>query len=587
MSTIKPILTSWSKAREEIPLNEYPRPQLERKNWTNLNGKWDYAITKSMIPPIAWEGKIIVPFSPESILSGVEKTIKADEYLWYKKAIVPSILDQEQRLILHFGAVDQNCKVFCNNVLIGHHEGGYLPFSFDITSFVDANPLEIMLCVTDITDKGDEAYGKQSSNRGGIWYTPTTGIWQTVWTEIVPRDYITSIAITPLFDESVVMVKAEGKFSSLTATVLENGFVIASESTDAKFIRLHLNKFTPWTPDNPHLYDLIIKTETDEVKSYFGMRKFSSKIDANGNNQFMLNNKPIFQSGLLDQGYWSDGLYTVPSDKAFIWEIEKLKDLGFNMLRKHIKIEPLRWYYHCDKLGMLVWQDAVSGGNNYKKSTIQVLPFIGIKRKDDNYKAFGRESLSGREKFKKDLTETLDLLRNVVSLCVWVPFNEGWGQFNAKETNDYVKSYDPTRLVDHASGWHDQGSGDFNSVHIYYKKFRMKNDKYNRIQALTEFGGFSCPIEVEHMASDTLFGYKMYKGKDELSKAIDNLYRTEIIPQIKKGLSVTIYTQVSDVEDEINGIFSYDREVIKVDQETIKNINKDIYNEFNKTCKMS
>jgi hypothetical protein len=305
------------------------------------------------------------------------------------------------------------------------------------------------------------------------------------------------------------------------------------------------------------------------------MREFSAMRDSEGHMRFTLNGKPSFQSGLLDQGYWSDGMYTPPSDDAMVWEISQLKKLGFNMLRKHIKIEPLRWYYHCDRLGMLVWQDFVSGGGPYKNTVTQYLPFVNIQISDRRYSLFGRRNEAGRAMFERDMVRTVKLLHNVVSIAVWVPFNEGWGQFDAVRISQTLKKMDATRLIDHASGWHDQGGGDFISRHIYYKKYRLRRDKKNRIQVLSEFGGYSCPSE-GHMASDVLFGYRMYKDADELTTAFEKLYREEVFPAVKKGLAATVYTQVSDVEDEINGIFTYDREVTKLHAGVVQRINEQL-----------
>jgi hypothetical protein len=331
--------------------------------------------------------------------------------------------------------------------------------------------------------------------------------------------------------------------------------------------------FRYWSPDDPFLYTLKIAAGCDEVTSYFGMRQFGI-VKEQGIPRLSLNGESVFHSGLLDQGYWSDGMYTAPSDEAMIWEIKEIKKLGFNMLRKHIKIEPLRWYYHCDRLGILVWQDFVSGGGPYSNMVTQYLPFIGIQLRND-HKGFGRGNENGRRIFERDAARTISLLGNVVSLSVWVPFNEGWGQFDAKRIAEKIRETDNTRLIDHASGWHDQQGGDFASSHVYYKPFRMKLDKLNRLQGLTEFGGYSCPSE-GHMASDRLFGYRMYKDTDAFNSALEKLYREEVIPKIENGLTAAVYTQVSDVEDEINGLFTFDRSVLKAAPEMMQRINKEL-----------
>jgi hypothetical protein len=580
------------------PLQEYPRPQLKRKNWQNLNGRWQYTITEGTpdsVPETFPSGfsdnlpEIIVPFSPECALSGVGRQLLPHQTLWYTRRFTPEVL-HECRLLLHFGAVDQCCVVYCNGAFAGNHEGGYLPFSFDITDLVRVGENTLAVAVTDDSNTGIHAWGKQSLKRGGIWYTAQSGIWQTVWTETVPRDYIRGITITPRYDESAVEITLDYRQSGdapveAIAEIYDGDTLAASASllfanseigkTESAKNSISLPDFKPWSPDSPFLYTLRIRAGEDEIESYFGMRKFGIVNDVQGHPRLALNGKPLFQSGLLDQGYWSDGLYTAPSDEAMIWEISELKRLGFNMLRKHIKIEPLRWYYHCDRLGMLVWQDMVSGGGPYKPSVIATLPFVGVRLKDNRYRKFGRENEAGRLIFERDMKETMSLLRNVVSLEVWVPFNEGWGQFDSLRITQVLRELDPTRLIDHASGWHDQGGGDFYSRHIYFRPFRYKPDRrHNRVPVLSEFGGYSCPAP-EHMVNlDKPYGYRKFKDAHRLSEAFENLYCKEILPAVKRGLAACIYTQVSDVEDEINGIFTYDREVVKLDTETMRRVNR-------------
>lgn len=571
------LYTRWGKGLDKLcPLGEYPRPQMRRGDWTCLNGVWQYAIRDGGIEPDSYDGEIVVPFSPESLLSGVKRQLKPGQTLWYKRSVTLEGTADDKRLLLHFGAVDQRCTVYINGIDAGSHSGGYWPFCFDITEFVHSDDNELTVAVTDYSDKGLEAYAKQKLERGGIWYTAQSGIWQTVWVEHVPRRYISHLGITPRYSDSEVEFKldfagdaAPGEYC---IEIYEDGKLFSKGSFTEPTARLPMEGFRPWSPEAPYLYTVKITYGQDSVESYFGMREFGVVTDEKGNRKFTLNGRPLFQSGLLDQGYWSDGLYTPPSDEAMAWEITELKRLGFNMLRKHIKIEPLRWYYHCDRLGMLVWQDFVSGGGPYRPLVTQYLPFINIRLRDSRHGLFGRKNKDGQRIFERDMERTVRLLGNAACIAVWVPFNEGWGQFDSCRIAKRLKEIDGARLVDHASGWYDQGCGDFCSRHIYYKRFRMRPDRRGRIQALSEFGGYSCPTE-EHMTSDTLFGYKMYQCKNELTAAYEELFMREVLPAVKQGLCACVYTQVSDVEDEINGVFTYDRAMTKIDENTVCRIN--------------
>lgn len=577
------LYTRWgAELNKSCPLDEYPRPQLRRENWQCLNGVWQYAICDTDLPePEVYDGEIVVPFSPESLLSGVKRQLLPDQTLWYKRNVQLEKL-QGQRLLLHFGAVDQHCTVYFNGKEVGSHSGGYWPFSFDITELVQEGENILTVAVTDDSDTGIEAYGKQNLKRGGIWYTAQSGIWQTVWMERVPQQSISDIRITPDCGSAEVELRINFTDGEMTTPpyhiqIFGDGKLVSEGCFKEETARLPMRDFRYWSPDDPFLYTVKITSGQDAVESYFGMREFSAARDTKGRMRFALNGKPLFQSGLLDQGYWSDGLYTPPSDEAMAWEISEMKKLGFNMLRKHIKIEPMRWYYHCDKLGMLVWQDFVSGGGPYKPLVTQYLPFANISLNDRHFWLFGRRNAAGRTVFERDMARTVKLLRNVVSIAVWVPFNEGWGQFDSLRISQTLKKMDSTRLIDHASGWHDQGGGDFKSRHIYYKKYKIHRDKKKRIQVLSEFGGYSCPGK-GHMASDELFGYRMYKHADELTAAFEMLYRQEVLPAVNEGLAASVYTQVSDVEDEINGIFTYDRAEIKLDALAVQRINEQLKN---------
>lgn len=581
------LFTPWGEnIRKDCPLNEYPRPQLQRDNWFCLNGFWQYAICEDQAMPDQWDGEILVPFSPESALSGVQRQLLPGQTLWYRREITIAQPASGSRLLLHFGAVDQYCRVWCNRTLLGEHSGGYWPFTFDITDSVRDGKATIMLAVTDDSDQGDEAWGKQTIARGDIWYTGQSGIWQTVWCEEVPAQYIENISITPLYRQGAVKIVTEGGTAGGTVRVLSNGQTVAQGLIKNREALITIPDFISWHPDHPHLYDLEICVGEDRVHSYFGMREFGSVKGSDGITRPTLNGKPYFYNGLLDQGYWSDGMYTPPSDEAMVWDITQIKKLGFNMLRKHIKVEPLRWYYHCDRLGVIVWQDFVSGGGPYKDWVIRKSPWLGIGYHDGSahYALHGRRSKKGRRIFVRDARRTVKLLYNAVCIGVWVPFNEGWGQFDAARMCQTVHTLDQTRLIDHASGYFDQGAGDFHSYHIYYKNFRPdKRKRLDRILALTEFGGYSLPSP-GHMASDRLMGYKVFHNEKTLMAALQKLYAKDVFPNMKNGLSVLIYTQVSDIEDEINGLFTYDRRVIKVNIPMIKAMNKRLYEEFKNCC---
>ncbi len=566
---MKQLYTPWGEALDKnSPLPEYPRPQLRRDSYLNLNGVWNYTVEDGEEYTKKNTGTIVVPFSPESLLSGCDFQLQSGETLWYERTFTLPDGFRKDRVLLHFGAVDQSCRVLVNDKMVGSHEGGYLPFTLDITNALCDGENRLTVAVTDVTDGGVHAYGKQKYDRGGIWYTAQSGIWQTVWLESVVENYITSVQLTPDFDNKKLLWKVYAKDPGCAHVVIrKDGVCIAEDwgEEDGSGSSLILDEhFHPWSPEDPFLYDVEIDIRGgDRVESYFGMRKFSV-VEHQGHRVLALNNEPYFQHGLLDQGYWSDGLYTPPSDETMIWDIQTMKELGFNMLRKHIKIEPLRWYYHCDRLGMIVWQDMVSGGDNFKPLYTQILPFIGIHIKDTPSDRFGRSDPATCLQFESDLDETVHLLYNCVSLGLWVPFNEGWGQFDAVRITERIRSLDATRPIDHASGWHDQGGGDLKSHHVYYKPVRLKNDG-KRVLALTEFGGYSLPV-ADHYTTDKRFGYRTYTDREKWLCDVEKLYEKEVIPHIaSQGLSAAVYTQVSDVEDEVNGLVTYDRRAVKAD----------------------
>lgn len=551
-------------------LSEYPRPQLERSSYFNLNGRWQYAFAGDQ-EPAAYDGTIIVPFSPESLLSDVGRNLRPDQTLWYKLefSMPPSFYDPSQRLLLHFGAVDQEAWIYLNGAEVAHHIGGYTAFTADITSNIQPDNI-LIVRVKDETDQNSLSRGKQKTKRGGIWYTPQSGIWQTVWMEAVPANYITELLIIPQLDTAEVALTVFSR-EQVTCTVNLCGrdFDLITNQPSL----LPMPDFKPWTPETPHLYDFTVTMGEDHVHSYFGMRSVCVAEDSSGIKRLFLNGKPYFHNGLLDQGYWPDGLYTAPSDEALIFDIQTAKNLGFNMLRKHIKIEPMRWYYHCDRIGVLVWQDMVSGGGAYRPTTISMPLVTGIHQKDNHYRRFARQDPAGRDAYYRELDETVIQLRSVTSLVLWVPFNEGWGQFDSKLACEKILALDPTRPIDHASGWHDQGIGDLKSLHVYFRAYKFKPDRLGRAVILSEFGGYNLYID-GHTLNATDFGYKKLQSKEALWNAYSALFEREIIPVIPLGLAATVYTQLTDVEDELNGLITYDRRIIKFSKKKMRALNK-------------
>ncbi len=548
-------------------LSEYPRPQFWRDSYINLNGLWDYSVTSGNQPEEYIE-KIIVPFSPECELSGDVTQPKPNEYLWYKKEFTLPEDFNKGKVFLHFGAVDWHTIVSVNGELVGEHKGGYTSFYFDITKCLKKESNTIIVKVFDPQDTAPQSRGKQKVKSGGIWYTPQSGIWQTVWLESVPEVFIKSVDITPDFENSKAYITVNSnKDVECKIKIDEREF----KSVCNKKIEIDMPNFIAWDIDNPHLYNVNVKAENDFIKTYFAMRILDIKQDEKGIKRLYLNGKECFCNGVLDQGYWQDGLYTAPSDEALVYDIVKMKELGFNTLRKHIKIEPMRWYYHCDRLGMMVWQDMINGGGDYKLSVITAPAFLPINIKDNNYKAFARQDENARKEFYIEMMEMIDMLKNCPSIVMWVPFNEGWGQFDSKIAYDMIKKQDPTRLIDHASGWHDQGLGDFKSLHIYFRKYKHKKDKLNRAVILSEFGGYAYK-ESEAQHKKRAFSYKNLQTREDFVLAIRNLYANEILPAKNEGLSACIYTQLSDVEQEINGILSFDRKKSKINIDEIKDI---------------
>lgn len=569
------LTTKWGEELDpDNVLTEYPRPQLMRNNYIILNGYWNYCITEEPVKPAKFDGKILVPFSPESLLSGVNRQLKPNQILWYERAVQMDIIPRDMRCLLHFGAVDQSCTVYINNQPAGEHTGGYLPFSIDITEYIKNGTNLLSLSVTDLSETSFHSRGKQKLKRGGMFYTAQSGIWQTVWMEWVPHLYIESLRITPVMGEGFIrleimlnddFIPEEADNIVFKVNIYDKEQLIETMVSRQPFMNIPFTDYIPWSPENPQLYDITVTAGEDSVESYFAMRTVEIKKDEQSIPRIYLNGKPYFQKGLLDQGYWPDGLYTPPSDEALIFDIMKAKELGFNMLRKHLKIEPLRWYYHCDRLGMFVWQDMVNGGDEYNTLLVGYLPTLFPKLaahvKDYHYKLLSRKNGKGRTEWIKECIRTVDLLYNHPSIIVWVLFNEGWGQFDSKRAYDMVREIDPTRLVDHASGWFDQGCGDFHSIHNYFHPLNVKPQA--RPTVLSEFGGYAYYIK-DHSYSLMVYGYRLYLNHQDFYMAYKELDE-QIIKSVDMGLAAAVYTQLSDVEDEVNGLLTYDRKICKLD----------------------
>ena len=674
-----------------IPLPEYPRPQMVRESYIPLNGWWEYAIRKAdehlrnagcaqELPaePFVWErdGKILVPFSPESALSGVGRILQPDELLCYRRDVAVDadrLLNTHERLLLHFGSVDQECVVFVNGVLSGAHSGGYLPFTIDLTEILrekeeyaqaagetagsrpenaaehwaepaegtDAGPavsvwengpedglqlrqLTLEVYCRDVSDTSWYTRGKQTLEPHGMFYTPQSGIWQSVWMEWVPAVYISDVRLTVDYDrgkvEAVLYIAGEERSEKdvpaeagqagvcgrtgpeprvasagvCGRTGAEPRVTSADGPESSRALRKVRQIFdfsqqglADWTPEDPALHPLELSYGTDHIQSYFAMRCFSVEEDAQGRPVFCLNHKPYFLNGVLDQGYWPEGLYTAPSDDALLADIVNMKNLGFNMLRKHCKIEPLRWYYHCDRLGMIVWQDMVSGGSRWSMPQVSWKPTIFTSLQDArgwSAAGCGRLDEEGRKAFVKECLETIRTLYNVPSLACWVIFNEGWGQFSTEKLTGLIRKADPTRPIDAASGWFDFGSGDFVSEHNYFRPLKLPVPRRNaarmfvlkeknssgrpvsegplRAAVISEYGGLAWEI-AGHVFSGRSYGYRTLKNAEEFGEKYEQLM-ADIMKLKEQGLSGAVYTQVTDIEEEINGLYTYDRKICKV-----------------------
>ncbi len=575
------ITTTWAASVDyKNPLPEYPRPQMQRTAWINLNGLWEYAISPdSENKPAAFQGKILVPYAIESALSGVAKEVGKNNYLWYKKKFSAPKSTKNKRVLLHFGAVDWKCTIYINGKEAGTHTGGYDPFYFDITDHLKKGQQELLVKVWDPSDEGPQPRGKQVKNPNSIWYTPVTGIWQTVWLEAVNASHIQNINPIADIDRNIIRIQTNVTGAQagdqVKITVTENENIIAEQLTNAgTATELQLNNAKQWSPSNPFLYDMKIQLLRngqllDEVASYFAMRKISMGPDKNGVQRMMLNNEILFQFGMLDQGWWPDGLYTAATDEALKFDIVQSKAMGFNMLRKHVKAEPARWYYHCDKIGMLVWQDMPSGDmvKGDKWITNPALEPVDKIR-----------TAESEEIFKKEWKAIMDATMFFPSIVAWVPFNEAWGQFKTVEITEWTMKYDRSRLVNSASGGNFFLTGHMHDYHHYPQPTMHRADVFGKNQAvvLGEYGGLGLPLEGHTWQTKANWGYQSFKTSDSLLIQYSNFVNmlNEFIP---KGLSAAIYTQVSDVEVEVNGLMTYDRKVIKIPVEKLKEIHEKLY----------
>ncbi len=558
-----------------IPLAEYPRPGFRRESYLSLNGHWDYAIRGEEQIPDAYDGRILVPYPPEAPASGVGRVLAPEETLVYRRRFTLPDGFFRGRLLLQLGAVDQVARVFLNGQEVGGHAGGYTPFEVDLTDAYREGENELVILVRDDASTHIFGRGKQRYRHGGIWYTPVSGIWQSVWLESTPRAALTGLRLLPSAETMTLAVTPLATTDGEVAVEAFDGdTVIASATARAgETVTLDASACKLWSVTSPELYRLRLRYGEDTVESYFGIRSYG-KIEKNGKQYFAENGKPIFYNGLLDQGYWPEGLYTPPGARELYAELSRVRSLGFTMLRKHCKIEPALYYYYCDILGIAVWQDMLNGGERERGYRLVLAPFFNLHLNDGNYRKMGRGDPASRAQYRREAEELQDALYNTVSLSLYTPFNEAWGQFDAVAETEHLRSRDPSRLYDHASGWQDMGGGDLRSRHIYFRPARPKNDG-RRILALTEFGGYSYAVP-GHTFTKRSFGYRRYKSAERLAEAHARLFRREIIPAIvKEGLSATVYTQLTDVEDEQNGLFTYDR-LPKLDADLIRTLNAEV-----------
>ena len=590
---MKQLYTCWASQLNNEYFKEYPRPMLRRDSFINLNGLWEYAIQKEdSISSVTWQGTILVPFALESALSKVQRQLKPDEYLLYKKTFKNPLVENSS-ILLHFDGVDYECKVYLNNQCIFEHKGGYIPFEMDITSYLKEEN-ELIVVVHDETDASYHNRGKQTLVPKGMFYTSTSGIWKSVWMEVVPKEYIEDVSCQIDYDQKVVTISVNRKdegFYTLeiyqpfidTLTLAhsqdcrdiqfdtdtkeyEKQSILKSIQTDKDKVEIHFNTIQSWSPETPYLYYFKVHTKRDEVISYFAFRTFTVEKE-NEHPRICLNHKPIFQKGVLDQGYWPESGLTPPCDQALLYDIIKMKEMGFNMIRKHIKVELPRFYYHCDRIGMMVWQDMVCGGSKYKLWFLAYVTTFFIQFhppfSDRHSWLLGRQDEQGKKEFEQEMEETIAYLKGYPCISTWVLFNEGWGQFDTKRLTDKMRKLDSSRIIDATSGWYDQKVGDLRSHHHYYFRLNFIWEK-ERATVLSEFGGIPYIVK-DHIPCENVYGYHEVNSIEQLHDNYDKLIHS-LDEAMKKGLSATVYTQVSDVEEEVNGILTYDREICKFEQ---------------------
>jgi len=569
--------TAWAEQiNPSAVLPEYPRPLLERQTWLNLNGEWEYAIQEK--EPASFDGKILVPFAVESSLSGVQKAVDEKQELWYKRTFTVPAAWKGKQILLNFGAVDWRTDVFVNDIFIGSHQGGYTPFTFNITPFLNSGGAQkLVVRVWDPTNHGFQPRGKQVLDPNSIWYTAVTGIWQTVWLEPVAENYITSIKNIPNIDTETVEITvqtSDNQRSDIVEVKLsDNGTAIASaKGLSGKTLRIPVKNPKLWSPESPFLYSLKISVlrsgkSIDEVSSYTAMRKISTARDENGIMRIQLNNKNYFNYGPLDQGWWPDGLYTAPTDEAMVYDIKKTKDLGFNMIRKHVKVEPARWYYHCDKEGILVWQDMPSGD-------------LGNQWVWDQYNAGTDQNRTEESKnnYYQEWKEIIDLCISNPSVVIWVPFNEGWGQFETEKVVAWTAAYDPSRLINPASGGNHRACGDILDLHHYPQPLMFLFDP-QRVTVLGEYGGIGMALEGHLWWDKRNWGYIQFKNKEEVTAEYVK-YAKLLQDMVKRGFSGAVYTQTTDVEGEVNGLMTYDRKEVKVVESQVRAANQAVIGEL-------